>query len=76
MKFLAQKNHPKLFKHIDISAEFKRHFKEFYGLDLVEKQIDGILKPSKGAGLLKSLNLFCCFKALLRDLLLKLLNFS
>lgn len=53
LKFLASKNHPKLFGKIDIKEEFKRHFKEFYGLDLNEEQLAKILNPSSKAGNLK-----------------------
>ena len=53
LKFLAQKNHPKLFKNIDIKTEYKRHFKEFYDLKLTNEQIKHILNPSKEAGMIK-----------------------
>lgn len=53
LKFLAQKNHPELFKNLDIKAEYKRHFKEFYDLNLSEEQIKRILNPSKEAGMIK-----------------------
>ena len=53
LKFLAQKNHPDLFKEVNIKEEFKRHFKEFYKLDLNDKQLETILNPSSKAGKLK-----------------------
>lgn len=50
LEFMALKNYPELFKDIDIRAEYKKQFKEFYDLDLNEKQLDEILSPSRAAG--------------------------
>jgi len=50
LEFMALKNYPQIFKDIDIKAEYKKHFKEFYNLNLDENQLNGILNPSRAAG--------------------------
>ena len=51
--YLAKTNYPEHFKDIEPKNEFKRHFKEFYGLDLNEKQLELILHPKREAGKIK-----------------------
>ncbi|TKX28736.1 hypothetical protein CQA38_06185 [Campylobacter sp. MIT 12-5580] len=50
LQFLASKNHPELFKELDIRAEYKKHFKEFYNLELNDMQLERILYPDARAG--------------------------
>lgn len=50
LKFLASKNHPELFKDLDIKAEYQKHFKKFYNLNLSDAQAERILHPSREAG--------------------------
>ena len=51
--YLAKTNYPEHFKDIEPKNEFNRHFKEFYGLDLSEKQLELILHPKREAGKIK-----------------------
>ncbi|MCX2683917.1 hypothetical protein OQH60_08610, partial [Campylobacter sp. MIT 21-1685] len=48
--FLAKHNHPELFANLDVKEEYKKHFKNFYGLDLNEKQLEMIFNPPKDSG--------------------------
>ncbi|MCX2683896.1 hypothetical protein OQH60_08510, partial [Campylobacter sp. MIT 21-1685] len=48
--FLAKHNHPELFANLDVKEEYKKHFKNFYRLDLNEKQLEMIFNPDSNAG--------------------------
>ncbi|MDE7317653.1 MAG: ABC transporter substrate-binding protein [Helicobacter sp.] len=50
--FMAQKNHPELFKDMDIGEIYRKHSKKFYGIDLNEEDINAILNPNPKAGIL------------------------
>ncbi|KAA6225401.1 MULTISPECIES: ABC transporter substrate-binding protein [unclassified Campylobacter] len=52
LKFLANNNHPELFNY-DIKAEFKKHFKEFYDINLSENDLNLIMNPKREAGISK-----------------------
>ncbi|MEW6696242.1 MAG: ABC transporter substrate-binding protein [Bacillota bacterium] len=49
LKWLAQKNHPELFKEISIEKEIKDYYKEFYGFELNDEQVKKILNPPREA---------------------------
>lgn len=51
--YLAKQNHPETFKDLNVGELYKNHFKNFYGLDLNEAQIQKILNPSPKAGKLE-----------------------
>lgn len=51
--FLAKHNHPEIFKDLDVKQIYKSHFKDFYGLDLNERQLEMIFNPPANAGLLQ-----------------------
>lgn len=48
LKWLAQKNHPDLFKY-DIGEEIKEYYKDFYQYDVTDEQVEKILHPSSEA---------------------------
>lgn len=48
--YLAKNNHPEAFKDLNIDESYKKHFKNFYGLDLNSEQLEKIFKPSPKAG--------------------------
>ena len=50
LKFFAKTNQPEIFKDMDLSVEYKNHFKKFYNIDLNDKQIERIFNPSIEAG--------------------------
>ena len=45
LKWMAQKNHPKLFADYDIRDEIKKHFRKIYNFAITEAQIDRVLNP-------------------------------
>ncbi|WP_107838500.1 ABC transporter substrate-binding protein [Metasolibacillus meyeri] len=45
LKWMAQKNHPELFKY-SMEEEVKKYYKDFYHFDLTDEQIWDILNPS------------------------------
>jgi iron complex transport system substrate-binding protein len=49
LKWMAQKNHPKLFKGMSIEKEIKTYYQKFYKYQLDEKQIKQILNPPREA---------------------------
>ncbi|TCU77417.1 iron complex transport system substrate-binding protein [Tissierella praeacuta] len=49
LKWLAQKNYPKLFEDMDIYEEVRKYYNEFYEMDLDIKEIEKIFMPSREA---------------------------
>ncbi len=50
--WLAQKNYPHAFKDINIQEIYKKHFKDFYGLELKEEQLEKIFNPTAEQGII------------------------
>lgn len=48
LKWMAQKLYPELFTY-DMNDEIKKYYNSFYGYDLTDDQVDGILHPSSEA---------------------------
>lgn len=53
MQWLATKNHPELFKDLDMTQELKKYYKRFYNYDLTEDEVQQIFNPSSEASGLK-----------------------
>jgi iron complex transport system substrate-binding protein len=49
LKWMAQKNHPELFKAMSIEAEIKAYYQKFYKYQLNQKQLKQILNPPREA---------------------------
>jgi iron complex transport system substrate-binding protein len=45
LKWMAKKNHPRLFADYDMRGEIRRHFKKIYNYPITEAQIDRVLNP-------------------------------
>lgn len=48
LKWMSQKLYPELFTH-DMNVEIKDYYKRYYGYDLTDDQVHGILNPSSEA---------------------------
>lgn len=48
LKWLASNNQPKLFDY-DMNAEIKNYYKDFYGYDVTDEEVEQILHPSSDA---------------------------
>ncbi|MEK4081605.1 ABC transporter substrate-binding protein [Solibacillus sp. FSL K6-1126] len=48
LKWLASNNQPKLFDY-DMNAEIKSYYKDFYGYDVTDEEVEQILHPSSDA---------------------------
>ncbi|WP_336045725.1 ABC transporter substrate-binding protein [Solibacillus ferritrahens] len=48
LKWLANNNQPDLFNY-DMNAEIKSYYKDFYGFDITDKEVERILHPSSDA---------------------------
>lgn len=48
LKWLANNNQPELFDY-DMKAEIKSYYKDFYGFDVTDKEVERILHPSSDA---------------------------
>ena len=53
LKWLAVKNHPDLFKEIDMTQEVKQYYKKYYNYNLTEAEVHQIFNPSSDASGLK-----------------------
>jgi iron complex transport system substrate-binding protein len=49
LKWLAQKNYPKIFNDYKIEDEIKTYYKEFYDYELTDDEVNKILNPSRAA---------------------------
>lgn len=49
LKWMAQKNHPELFPHMDMEEEVRIYYKRFYHVDLTDEDIYQIFHPSREA---------------------------
>ena len=49
LKWLAQKNHPELFREIRIEDEIKAYYQQFYQYRLTEQEIQKMLNPPREA---------------------------
>lgn len=50
LKWMAQKNHPGVFRDYDIKTDIKNHFRKIYNFELSDAQVNRILNPvSTGA---------------------------
>ena len=47
--WMAQKVYPELFEDIDIIQEVKNYYKEAYGVELTDEQVDRMYNPGRGA---------------------------
>lgn len=47
VQWLAKKAYPKLFEDIDLRKEIKDYYKSFYSYELNEKEIEGIVNPTR-----------------------------
>ena len=43
---MAKQMYPELFADLDIEQEIKDYYKEYYGLELTDEQLDLILNPT------------------------------
>lgn len=48
--FMAKHNQPEIFKDLDIKAAYKKHFSEFYNIELTNDDLNMIMNPSPKAG--------------------------
>lgn len=48
--YLAKIAYPDLFKDIDMSSEVKKYYKDVFGIDLTDEQVNKIFNPSVNAG--------------------------
>ena len=49
LKWMAQKNHPKLFADYDLPAVIKEFYTRFYGVELTDEEIEGMFNPPREA---------------------------
>lgn len=48
--YLAKIAYPDLFNDIDMSSEVKKYYKDVFGIDLTDEQVNKIFNPSVNAG--------------------------
>lgn len=53
LQWLASKNQPELFKEVNMTAEIKKYYKEYYNYSLTEEEVQQIFNPSSDASGLK-----------------------
>lgn len=49
LKWLAKKNQPELFEHIQIEDEVRNYYERFYGIELNDEEIEQIFNPAREA---------------------------
>ncbi len=50
MWWIAKQTYPEKFADIDLAQKMKEYYKEFYGMDISDEDVDAILNPVKGVG--------------------------
>ncbi len=50
LEWMAQKVYPELFEEFDVAADVRDYYKELYGIDLTDEQIERMYHPNRDAG--------------------------